>query len=30
MIRQALGKSEERELVVVENLSVDLTGPRTK
>jgi hypothetical protein len=30
MIRQALGKSEERELVVVENLSADLTGPRTK
>ena len=30
MIRQALGKSEERELVVVENLLAELTGPRIK
>ena len=30
MIRQSLGKTEERELVVVENLSTDLTAPRTK
>ena len=27
MIRQALGRSEERELVVVENLSTELTAP---
>jgi len=30
MIRQALGKSEERELVVVENLLAELTTPQKK